>query len=51
MTDWLRSQGVQRLWLTTEPGTRAQKFYETAGWRFTGTTTQGEARYELGEEV
>ena len=51
MTDWLRSQGVQRLWLTTEPGTRAQKFYETAGWRFTGTTPQGEARYELGEEV
>ena len=32
-------------------GTRAQKFYETAGWRFTGTTPQGEARYELGEEV
>jgi GNAT superfamily N-acetyltransferase len=51
MTDWLRSQGVQRLWLTTEPGTRAQKFYETAGWRFAGMTPHGEARYELGEEV
>jgi GNAT superfamily N-acetyltransferase len=32
MTDWLRSRGVERLWLTTEPGTRAQKFYEAAGW-------------------
>src|SRR5262245_49768815 len=50
MTQWLRSRGVARLWLTTEPGTRAQKFYESAGWRFTGTTPGGEARYELGEE-
>ena len=46
MTDWLRSRGVERLWLTTEPGTRAQKFYESAGWRFAGVTPQGEHRYE-----
>ena len=51
MTQWLRSRGLGQLWLTTEPGTRAQKFYESAGWRFTGMTPQGEARYELGEEV
>lgn len=46
MTDWLRSRGVERLWLTTEPGTRAEKFYESAGWRFAGVTPQGEHRYE-----
>ena len=51
MTQWLRSRGLGQLWLTTEPGTRAQKFYESAGWRFAGTTPRGEARYELGEEV
>ncbi len=31
MLDWLWSQGPDFLWLTTEPGTRAQGFYESAG--------------------
>lgn len=44
---WLWSKGLERLWLTTEPGTRAQKFYEAAGWRLAGQTERGEARYEL----
>lgn len=39
--------GLERLWLTTEPGTRAQRFYEAAGWQLTGTTAQGELKYEL----
>ena len=47
MVNWLWSTGLQRVWLTTEPGTRAQRFYETAGWRLVGTTAGGEARYEL----
>lgn len=51
MTDWLRSRGVERLWLTTEPGTRAQKFYEAAGWRFAKVTSTGEHRYELSAEA
>ena len=46
MIDWLRSRGVERLWLTTEPGTRAQKFYQAAGWQFIGVTSRGEHRYE-----
>lgn len=33
MIDWLGAQGCKRLWLTTEPGTRAQSFYESAGWQ------------------
>ena len=47
MVSWLWAAGLDRLWLTTEPGTRAQRFYEVAGWRLTGTTERGELRYEL----
>jgi len=45
--DWLWSQGLMRLWLSTEPATRAQSFYESAGWLNAGTTAQGEIRFEL----
>jgi GNAT superfamily N-acetyltransferase len=45
---WLRSRGFERLWLTTDPGTRAQRFYEAAGWRCVGRTQTGELRFELG---
>jgi len=47
MVDWLWAAGLERLWLTTEPGTRAQRFYEAAGWRLTGPTDRGEHWYEL----
>lgn len=47
MINWLWMAGLQRLWLTTEPGTRAQRFYDAAGWQLTGTTIDGELRYEL----
>ena len=48
VVNWLWTTGLQRLWLTTEPGTRAQRFYDAAGWQLTGiTTTGGEVRYEL----
>lgn len=46
MIEWLWSEGLQRLWLTTEPGTRAQRFYEAAGWLRTGLTDTGELRFE-----
>ena len=45
--DWLWSQGLTRLWLSTEPATRAQSFYESAGWVNAGTTGHGEIRFEL----
>jgi GNAT superfamily N-acetyltransferase len=47
MVGWLCSQRLDRLWLTTEPGTRAQAFYEAAGWQLTGTADGGELRYEM----
>ncbi|MGH8544720.1 MAG: GNAT family N-acetyltransferase, partial [Gammaproteobacteria bacterium] len=46
MVEWLWSLGLDRLWLTTEPGTRAQTFYESAGWQLRGSTDLGELRYE-----
>jgi len=47
MVSWLWSQGLELLWLTTDPDTRAQQFYEAAGWRQTGTEAGGELRFEL----
>ena len=47
LLNWLWSRGLDRLWLTTEPHTRAQRFYEAAGWRRKGTTESGELRYEI----
>jgi len=44
---WLWDQGLEKLWLTTEPGTRAQQFYERAGWHLAGPADHGELRYEL----
>jgi GNAT superfamily N-acetyltransferase len=49
--EWLWSQGLTQLWLTTTPGTRAQGFYEAAGWRRAGVTEHGEIRFELSRRV
>lgn len=46
MVDWLFSLALERLWLCTEPNTRAQRFYESAGWIHTGMDEHGEARFE-----
>ena len=46
MLRWLWDQGLDALWLTTEPGTRAERFYERAGWRRCGLTETGEVRFE-----
>jgi GNAT superfamily N-acetyltransferase len=47
MVRWLWSRGLERLWLGTDPGTRAQRFYEAAGWRAAGFGSHGELRFEL----
>jgi hypothetical protein len=47
MVAWLWSRGLRRLWLSTEPGTRAQGFYERAGWQNCGSLPSGELRFEL----
>lgn len=51
MLDWLFSNGAERIWLTTEPGTRAIEFYQAAGWLpVAGADNQDdqeEVRYEM----
>lgn len=32
----LAEAGFQKIWLTTDPGTRAETFYRNAGWQATG---------------
>ena len=47
MVGWLWSLGHSRLWLTTESGSRAERFYVAQGWRLADTTPDGELRLEL----
>ncbi|PRY16237.1 acetyltransferase (GNAT) family protein [Pontibacter ummariensis] len=47
MVDWSFAQGQSKLWLTTDPGTRAETFYRKAGWVETGKAKNGELRFEL----
>jgi GNAT superfamily N-acetyltransferase len=44
---WLSSQRADTVWLTTEPGTRAERFYRAAGWTEAGRTSRGEVLFEL----
>ena len=41
----LLNAGCARMWLTTSPGTRAERFYRRAGWRVTGSRA-GELVFE-----
>jgi GNAT superfamily N-acetyltransferase len=51
MVTWCFSRGVPKLWLTTDPNTRAEKFYLKAGWTKTGLTANGEVRFELEDNL
>ena len=46
MLDWARERGIERLTLTTSPGTRAQQFYQRRGWTETGVAENDEVRFE-----
>ena len=45
--DWLWSRGAARIWLSTDPDTRAAKFYRDRDWRETAVLPNGEVRLEL----
>lgn len=47
MVQWLFSQGLERLWLSTDTGTRAAQFYQAAGWQAVGRSVEGEQKFEL----
>ncbi len=46
MLAWLWSRGLQRLHLSTEAGTRAERFYQAAGWHRLGELPNGEVAFE-----
>lgn len=47
-TAWLLEEGdLDGAWLSTEPGTRAQRLYQRSGWSEAGTLPNGEVRYEI----
>jgi len=47
LVSWLRSLGQNPLWLTTGPGTRAERFYTSLGWQPRGMVDGGDIRLEL----
>lgn len=46
MLTWMWKQGCERIRLTTAPNTRAERFYEKAGWKNVGISVDGEIIFE-----
>ena len=47
MINWYFTQTDETIWLSTSPRTRAEKFYEKAGWQRTALLSNGEIKFEL----
>ena len=47
MLDWYFSTSKTKIWLGTAPGTKAEKFYLSSGWRITGTHGKNEIKFEM----
>lgn len=47
LLNWYFSQTSETLWLSTAPGTRAEKFYRTAGWNEAGLYENTELKFEM----
>ncbi len=45
--DWLIAHGHAAAWLTTAPGTRAERFYRLKGWQPDGQTAEGDVVLRL----
>lgn len=50
MMEWLFAAGVDRVRLSTDPGTRAERFYLAAGWEHAGSEPDGEIRYQMSRQ-
>jgi GNAT superfamily N-acetyltransferase len=50
MLDWYFAQGKQKVWLSTEPNSRAEKFYHLQGWKEVGVYGKGESKFEMTEQ-
>lgn len=47
MMDWYFSHTDKRVWLSTAPASRAERFYRKAGWIETGLYGKGEIKFEM----
>lgn len=47
MLAWFKFSGVENVTLGTEPGTRAEQFYLSAGWQPQGLDSEGEAQFKI----
>jgi RNAse (barnase) inhibitor barstar/GNAT superfamily N-acetyltransferase len=47
MLNWFFGQDKDWIWLSTSPGTRAEKFYRAGGWTQKGMTKSGEVKFEM----
>jgi GNAT superfamily N-acetyltransferase len=49
--NWLWQNGAARIWLTSDPRSKAARFYERRGWVATGRSERGDMRYEIGRQT
>ena len=47
MLDWYFLHTKEKLWLGTEPNSRAEKFYRMQGWKEAGIHGKGEIKFEM----
>ena len=47
MMDWYFIQTKEKIWLGTEPKSRAEKFYRMHGWKEVGVHGKGEIKFEM----
>ncbi len=45
MLDWYFSHDKEYVWLGTAPGTRAEKFYKSSGWKHVGNNGEKEIKF------
>ena len=47
MLDWYFAHTKDKVWLSTAPGTRAERFYRMRGWKEAGIQKNREMRFEM----
>ncbi|MBL0202050.1 MAG: GNAT family N-acetyltransferase [Chitinophagaceae bacterium] len=51
MMDWYFDQTNKKIWLGTEPKSRAETFYRIQGWKEVGVHGKGEIKFEMDFET
>ncbi len=51
MMDWYFVQTKEKIWLGTDPKSRAEKFYRMQGWKEVGVHGKGEMKFEMDFET